>query len=237
MNNQKRLAHFAGLLYLLIAIVGGFSMGYVPQTLTVAGDAAATINNLLTSTPLFRMGLVGEMWVVVLEIILTAVMYILLRPVSATLSLVAALARLSMTIIQGVNVLIGFGVLTLLGSSAFTPKQFNDLVILFVNLREVGVFVWEITFALHLLVLGYLFAQSRYIPRVLGWGAIVAGFGYGLQGFGNMLAPQYADTYQLLVMILAILPELSLTFWLLIRGVNVGDQNTISAPSTVSPAY
>ncbi len=40
-------AKLAGLLYLLIAISGGFSIGYMPSVIMVPGDAATTAQNII----------------------------------------------------------------------------------------------------------------------------------------------------------------------------------------------
>src|SRR5262245_42997294 len=57
MTSRKANARVAGLLYLAVAITGGFSMLYVPS-LIVAGDAQATLRNIAAAEGLFRLGLV-----------------------------------------------------------------------------------------------------------------------------------------------------------------------------------
>jgi len=56
MHPTVEAARVAGLLYLLMGIPAAFSMMYVPGTLIVPGDAAATANNILVSETLFRLG-------------------------------------------------------------------------------------------------------------------------------------------------------------------------------------
>ena len=48
MHPTVEAARVAGLLYLLMGIPAAFSMMYVPGTLIVPGDAAATANNILS---------------------------------------------------------------------------------------------------------------------------------------------------------------------------------------------
>lgn len=50
---------------------------------------------------------------------------------------------------------------------------------------------------------------------------VLASFGYLVDSFGNFLFPQYSELYASTVVLLAVLGELTLTFWLLIKGVNV----------------
>ncbi len=46
-NQGKIYSQLAGLLYLIIALVGGFSIGYMPTEIVAEGNAALTFQNLL----------------------------------------------------------------------------------------------------------------------------------------------------------------------------------------------
>ena len=73
---------------------------------------------------------------------LSVVLYVLLKPVSKTLSLVAAVSRLAMTTIHGLNLLNYYFVFQLLNGSSFTtafsPDQVNALVTLFLDAHSIG---------------------------------------------------------------------------------------------------
>src|SRR4051812_14797378 len=105
MNSINKLARTAGFLYLLVAVCGGFSFFYMRSAIIVPGDAAGTVTHLLASERLFRLGIVSDAVVFLSEILLTALLYILLRPVSKALSAAAAFARLAMVVMQGMNLL------------------------------------------------------------------------------------------------------------------------------------
>ena len=98
-------ARAAGFLLLFVAIIAPFSQLYLPATLIVPGDATATANNIGASGWLFNFGIVSESLVFLIEIVLCVLLYVLFRPVSRTLALVAAFARLSMTVGMGINLL------------------------------------------------------------------------------------------------------------------------------------
>jgi hypothetical protein len=227
MKPKKNIARMAGLLYLVPMLVGPFSLLYVPTTLIVPGDAATTASNIMASEGLFRMGLAGEAVIFLVEVVLTGLLYVLLKSVSETLSLVAAFSRLSMAVVQGVNVLVGFTALLLLSGAGyltvFGPEQLHALALLFLDLRNDGDLVWEAFFGLHLLVLGYLFVKSGYIPRILGGMVVIASFGYLIHSFGNFMFPDYQAVFERIVT-LEFVPEVSLALWLLIRGVEVPQQ-------------
>ena len=48
MNSKKKNARIAGILYLLIAITGGFGIMYTASNILVPGDATATANKTMS---------------------------------------------------------------------------------------------------------------------------------------------------------------------------------------------
>ena len=223
MKSIQKTARIAGILTLLIVVFAPFSMIYVPTTLVVPGDATTTANNIMASDGLFRLGMASDSIVFLIEIVLTVLLYVLLKPVNKTLSLVAAFSRLAMTVIQGINLLNHFFVLLLLGGASylkvFAPDQLHALVMMFLNAHETVVFIWGLFFSLHLFVFGYLVYKSGYLPKFLGILLLIVAFCYLIQDFGNMLFPQYKALFTSIGS-LAFL-EIAFPLWLLIKGVNV----------------
>ncbi len=223
MNSIKKTARIAGALILIMAAFAPFGMLYVPSTLIVPGDAATTANHIMASEGLFRAGIASDSVVFLIEIVLTVLLYVLLKPVSKTLSLVAAFSRLAMTIIQGINLLNYFFVLLLLSGAGyltvFAPGQLHALVLLFLDAHEYVALIWGLFFGLHLFVLGYLVYKSGYIPGIVGALLVIASLCYLTQSFGNILLPKYEEIF-VSVGYLSII-EIAFPFWLLIKGVNV----------------
>jgi hypothetical protein len=217
----KRTARTTGILMLVMAVLAGFGIMYVPTTLTVAGDATATASNILASEGLLRAGLVTETLVVLIEIVLVVLLYVLLKPVDKTLSLLAAFARLAMTVVQAVNVINLVFVLLLLSGSgflaAFEPAQLNALVLVFMEAHETVALIWGLLFALHLVVSGYLVFKSGYLPRFVGVLLLLVSLAYFIQSFGTFLLPQLAET--LATVGLLSIVEIAFPLWLVIRGV------------------
>lgn len=222
-NSIQMTARIAGILTLLIVVLAPFSMIYIPTTLLVPGDAVATANHIMASEGLFRLSMVSDSIVFLIEIVLTVLLYVLLKPVNKTLSLAAAFSRLAMTIIQGINLLNYFFVLLLLSGTGyltvFAPDQAHALVMLFLNAHESVTLIWGLFFGLHLLVYGYLVYKSGYLPKFLGFLLLIVAFCYLIQDFGNILFPQYKALFTSIGS-LAFL-EIVFPLWLLIKGVNV----------------
>ena len=208
---------------MLMVILSPFSMIYVPTTLIVPDNAATTAANIMTSQGLFRLGMASDLLVVLIEVALTALLYVLIKPVNKTLALVATFARLAMTILQAINLFNLFLVLLLLNGSnyigAFTPTQINALVMLFLNTHESVVIIWGLLFSLHLLIFGYLTYQSGYLPKIIGILLIIVGLNYLISNFGTILLPQYKALFTSLAAISFI--EVAFPLWLVIKGVNL----------------
>jgi hypothetical protein len=220
----RATARLAGLLYLFIAAVAGFVHFYVPGELFVPGDAAATAANIAASQGLFRLSIGAELVILLAEVVLSVLLYVLLRPVSRTLSLLAAVSRLSMTTVHGLNVLNHLVVLTLLGGAAyrevFAPDQLNALVMLFLGAYDYGFSIGIAFLVLHASVLGYLIFRSGYFPRVLGALFVVASFGYLADSFLHVLVPNYVPGAPYFAIPIA-LAEIAFPVWLLSKGVNM----------------
>ena len=104
--NPKKTARIAGLLYLIIALLGIFSLLYGPENLIVPGDAAATANNIKASESLFRLAFVGDLLGQVIFIFLVLLLYRLLKPVKknlAVLMVVLVLVGIPIAMLNDLN--------------------------------------------------------------------------------------------------------------------------------------
>lgn len=222
----KTHARIAGVLYLVIAAFGGFSIGYVPSVITEAGNPAATAANLAANMGLFHASIAADIVVMLVEVVLTAMLYVMFAPVSKTLSLTAALARTSMVVIMGVILLLNVAPMFLLGSAEFLGgvdrAGLETIAYAFFKAHEMGMYVWQLFFALHLLALGYMIARSNLVPRQLGWMMLVGSFGYSLQGIAKLTALDNGvlDIAIIALLTLVTIGELAFALYLLIRGVN-----------------
>ncbi len=221
----RRLTRAAGVLYLAIFVLYPLSV-QVRSTLVVPGDAAATAANIAGSESLFRWGMAGEAVVVLIEVVLAGVLYVLLRPVSRSLSLAAALARAGEGVVMAAgNLLTSIMTVILVGGAgyltAFTTEERDALALAFQEGNDQMVLVWGLFFGLHLLLLGWLVARSGFLPRFVGALLALAGIGYLAQSLGTLAVPGLAGPLSTAVLVLAIPGELVFAVWLLVKGVDV----------------
>lgn len=227
--SPQKYARAAGLLYLLIFFVGPFAFFMGRVGVVIPGDPTATVENLMSSQSLFRLGIVAETVIVLVEIVVSAILYMLFIPVSKPLSLAAAFARFAQAILQAVNLFTAVPALLLLGGTGylkvFNPDQLNALVQLFADANAFMIIIWGLIFGFHLLLLGYLVNKSGFMPRILGILLIIGGVGYLAQSYGHILAPQYDEILSTVVIVLSIPGELLFTIYLLWKGLNVEKWN------------
>jgi hypothetical protein len=224
MKSIQRNARFAGVLYLVITVAAILAHIYVPSLIIVPGDAAATANNINESATLFRVGTVGgELVVLLSEVVLAVVLYVLLKPVDKTLSLIAAVSRLVMTTIHGINMINYFFAMLLVSGtgylSVFSTEQAQSLAMLFLEAHGYGFTIGIAFLTIHVFVLGYLIFKSGYFPKILGVLFIAAGVGYLVDSFALLLLPSYETTPGIIAATIAI-AEIAFPVWLLIKGVN-----------------
>src|SRR3989454_10889004 len=93
-TSPRLKARITGVLYLLTILTGIFAQMFVSGRLVVDGDAAATANNILTHKGMFQLGFTVYLIEMACQIALTTLFYYLLRPVSKSLSLLAAVFTL-----------------------------------------------------------------------------------------------------------------------------------------------
>jgi len=224
--NVQRYARIAGVLFLVSLVAGGFGEGYVPAKVVVSGDAAATAANFRDLAFLCRLGFAAFLIESLCDITLALILYALLRPVNPQLSLLAAFFGLVGTAIFAVAELFFFMPVLVLGSagptSGFTAEQLNHLFWLSIKLTGFGGSISGLYYGISWIVRGYLIFHSGYLPGFPGVLMAIGGVGFVTVGFTRVLAPAYSSD---LLLMLLIPGGLILTFWLLIKGVDVPKWN------------
>jgi len=229
----RQAARIAGFSYLIfIFILGGLANFVARQNLIVPGDAATTASNIMASESLFRMGIAGTVINLVADAVIAWALYVFLKPVNRSLSLLAGWFRLLFVAFAGIALLALLFVLLLISGAdyltVFETGQLQAQVMLLVGAHDFAFNISYVFFGIHIFLLGYLILKSDYVPRILGVLLIVASLGYQIDSFASFLSSDYADNEALFFVFVAapaIVAELSLTLWLLIKGVKVQEQD------------
>lgn len=220
--SAQRYARVAGALLFITIVAGGFGEVYVPSTLIVSRDAAATAHHILTSMPLFRLGFAGYLVEAVCDIALTLVLYVLLRPVNRNIALLAAFFRIVSTATFATAEFFFMAAPLILRSTSysrtFSPAQLDALAFLSLKVFGYGGDAFMVFYGAGCTILGYLMFQSGYFPKTLGALFGLGGIGFVVNSFATVLAPAFASPFLSLPMALAVL---ALAPWLLVKGIDV----------------
>lgn len=204
-----------------ITTTAGFA-AVVRGRLIVFDNAVATAHNILTHELLFRLAVAGDV-IAVLYIVYTLLLYNLFRPVSRSLSLLAATFSLVGCAIGALNSLFQLAPLVILGGapslSAFNTEQLQALALMFLKLHAQGYNISMVLFGSYNLLIGYLIFRSTFLPRILGVLLAVSGLCYLVGCFAHFLSPAFA-AHLLPYILVSGVAELLLALWLVVMGVN-----------------
>ena len=241
--SSRSLARLAGLLYLVVAISGGFAQLVARGSVRVAGDAAATADNIRANAGMFQLGFVADAVNVVAFILMALLLYAVLSPARPGLS------RAFVTLVAIAAAMIGLDLANHAAALVVaTDPSFatglgagtaDSLAALFLDIHGYGYLAAEVFFGLWLIPLGAAIYLSGAMPRWLGVTAIVGGAAYMVSFSITAASPGFAEsTASLIAALPAAVAEFSLVFWLLIRGADVpaerGDANP-SVQTTLNP--
>jgi hypothetical protein len=229
-TSPQLYARIGGLLYLIIIVIGFLGEFFVRNRLIVSKDAVATADKIVASEFLWRVGIAGELLLLICAVALTMIFYVLLRPVSRNLALLAAFFNLVSIAIEAVAGLGLLAALFPLGNAdylkAFDSKQLDALAYMSIRSHAYGFGVALIFFGCVCLILGYLIFRSGYLPKLIGVLMQIAGLCYLTDSFALVLSPPLADRLFPVILLPALVGEASLCLWLLVKGVNVSRWRT-----------
>lgn len=224
---QQKAVTILRILYPIWAIVGLFSIMYVPATLFVAEDATATASNILANESLFSMGIAGSLITQLILIVVVLVLYKLFKPVNknhASLMVIFALVGVPIAMLNTLN---RIAVLLLLSGAdylkVFGADQLQALMMFFLNLNEQGVIIASIFWGLWLFPLDYLIYRSGYFPKIFGILMVMAGFGYLIGSFMHILLPNYEAIAPVLE--LMTVGEIVFMGWVVLKGAKISSKD------------
>lgn len=233
--SPHRMARLAGLFYLITTLAGGFAEIGVRGKVIVAGDAAATARNILASEGLYRLGFAADIVAGAAYLLVTLLLYELLKPVNRSLSLLAAFFSLVGVAIGGVAALGHLAPLLLLkGAHYLAPYNVDELqamALLALKLHNQGYLIALVFFGVYEALLGYLIIRSTFLPRALGVVIGIAGLAFLTNSFAIFLWPALPDLLNAALLAVDGIGEISLMVWLLVMGVNARKWEEMAFPT------
>ena len=177
------------MMYLLIAVVGAFSIGYLHAELMVENDPLSTYDQVVRNQSLLRLGVLGDVVVIVLEFILSVLLYRIFSRYNQGKLLVATGARLAMAVIMGINLITLFIPLSIEGFKGIIDEGSMPMVVYTsLKIHHQVEMVWQLFFGLHLVLLTYVLNQSKMLSKVLVVVLFLGGMGYLLDSLLQLMS-------------------------------------------------
>lgn len=225
MTTRNKTARVAGILYLMLIICGIISLAYIPSQLIVRESASKTLENIINSEFLFRIGIVSGIITFLIHILLPLVLYKLLHGVNkfhANLMVIFSLISVSIFFVIILN---KFSVLTLINKTEYLEKlgeaELQTQVMFYIDSYNNGIQISQIFWGLWLFPFGYLVYKSGFLPKLIGILLMAGCFGYLIIFFGGFLYSDFNKTIiSQIVGYPATLGEFGICLWLLIMGTN-----------------
>jgi hypothetical protein len=237
-TSPQLIARIGGALYLVLIGLGIY-LQIVMGKVVVSGDAAATAANLTAFEGQWRLAISCELFALACVTALAMVYYVLLKPVSRELNLLATFLRLVGIAVEAMATLSLLSALFPLGDAAylqaFTPPQRNAITYLAIKSHAHGYALALLFFGFTFLFHGRLIFKSRYLPGILGILIQIAGAAYVINSFALFLAPAVQGRLFPLILLPAFVAESALCLWLLVKGVNRERWNDVRGRAASAP--
>ena len=197
---------------------------FVRDRIIVSGDATATAKNIIASESLWRFHIAAELFLLICAVVLLMILFVLLKPVSRELVLLAAFFNLVSIGLEAATAMYLVVALFPLGNAAylkaFSPEQLYALASLALKSHGYGFGVSLLFFGCFCMVIGRVISRSRFLPKLVGRLMQIAGLCYLTDSFALILSPAFANRLFPAILLPAFVGEASLCLWLLVKGVD-----------------
>ena len=230
-NSQRtaaKVAGWSGLLTFAIVVFGNYVL---LNPLTVPGNAAATAQNIVAHETQFRLTVVCFLTYSLGVVVLLSALYVILKPVNPGLALVGALSRLVFALLWLLSPLNLLSGLRLVGNSnylqVFEPDRLQALAKLHLGASFDDYYVGLPFFGLAGTICAYLWLKSNYIPKGLAIFGVISSAWCVLCAFIFLIFPHFNKVVNDYIFDTPMaLFELSVSFWLLFKGLGPKIQTT-----------
>jgi hypothetical protein len=214
----SKAAIIAGIGLLIMTLTVPFAEFKIIPDLVIPDNASETTANITNNIFIFNFAIFLIFITIVADIIVAWALYVFLKPVNKSISLLTAWFRLLYTGVYLVAVTNLIKVFTLTkGESYFlinSPEQISEFILFYIKSYKYEWFFGLVLFGLYLILLGFLVLKARYVPNIIGWLLIIAGLGYVIGHLKVFLFPELNTSFSMYTA----MGELVFMLWLLIKG-------------------
>jgi hypothetical protein len=205
--------------YLFLIVAGISAQAIITDRLVVSTDATKTASNIIANKSLYRLGYMLFMLEMVAQVVVSMMFYDLLKPVNRSVARLSAILGFTGCGIKTMARLFYYAPLILLSGasylSALQPGQAEALSLVLIKLNYQGAAIGIIFFAFEVVLRGWLWYNSGFLPRFLGVLWIVSGLGWL-----TYLWPPLGSQAFVVVALFAIATIIATSGWLFFPGVD-----------------
>lgn len=205
---SNTLARVAGLSYLATIAAGMFAEVFVRASIR-SSDPLVAAERLKTAEQLYRMGILADGLMLVSYLVVTALLYRLLKPVDPAVSFLAAVFSLI-----GIALLAAAMVVLLLPLHVDVPEVAAHAL----RLHSAAFNLTGLFFGPYCVSIGWLLLRSRQAPRWIGALMMLAGAVFVFDATAELIAPSLARKIPDAVLMISLVAEGSLAIWLAAFG-------------------
>lgn len=200
-NKETRIYKLTGVSLILMAIIAGYSYGFVLSDIYVKGNVAATLMNIEAKGIHYLTGIIGWGLILLLDILIAYNVYGIFGKAHKKIAGLSAGLRLIY------SVFLGIGIMALIQKNIPAFMAWWDMGLVIFGLHLVGLYVLNNHY-------------YKVAPKWIGYLLLIAGIGYsfvhGVYAFMPSMAEGIKPVEQVLILPMS-LSELLLALWLLRR--------------------
>lgn len=217
----RRTARQAGMMYFVMSVVAIIVFFVLPK-FVVAGDAEATMKEIVANEALYRLKILLGFISGIIFIALVVWLYRLFEGVDKKYALLMLLLVSIGTTVSLAGMFYEFEPLAISGNhaylSVFSAQQLDAIGMNSVRFSSFAAYVPTTFWGLWLLPFAYLVIKSRFIPAIFGILLIAAGLAYIASGFTAIGFPAIRSAIAPVLMPLYFC-EVPIIFWLMFVGI------------------
>ena len=214
-------ALIAGISLFVMVLTTPFAEFSIFPKLIDSENATKTAENIINNKHLFSVAIFLILLTLIADIVASWALYIFLKPVNKSLSLLTAWFRLIYTTMYFIALYNLLEILSIIKSIEYLKDtgigQINDSILLQIKAFRVEGSFGLIIFGIYLILLGYLVYKANYIPKIFGIILFIAGLSWVIDNLSSFLFPEI-NTQLLFILTMG---ELIFMFWLLIKGSRI----------------
>lgn len=222
MNDQRKIAKITGYSLVMMALIAGFSLGFVYPKFYDSTQINLVQDDLIENLEYYKMMLLGIILIILLDIFVSWTLYLYFKNNNRKFALYSFIFRIIYTIIFCI-------------ATYFLIKNIGqiDIQVLIKNYKSFE-YTWSIgliIFGIHLLIVGLLMKFHKSIPRILWFLTILAGIAYILVHTLKAILPELTELTRILnntLVLPMVLGELGLAIWLIVKGGKIEEQKMMS---------